>query len=76
MRTMRLGDTEISASAIRRGIDNYISAVTVLHHARNGDDMLSLHEWEQPIFESEREALQFAWRRAVAIAWKLTQVRS
>jgi len=74
MNRLLIVETEIRASAVRRGGDGFISAVTVVH-GRNGtpSGMASHHEWDDPVFESEAEALQFAWRRAPLMAQSLTE---
>ena len=74
MKRVRFGNTEISAAAICRGADCYISAVTVVRwQGAPGRQTLSLHEWDELVFESEREALRFAWQRAAVMASELAR---
>jgi len=63
-----IGDIEIVAGAIRRG-SVFISSVTVIFGpATDHSGWKSCHEWENPLFESEAEAIKFAWRRATTMA--------
>jgi hypothetical protein len=73
MKCVRIGDTEISAAAIPSQGGGYLSAVTLVYRRSGTSGIASHHEWDQPLFESESEALRFAWRRAVVMAKSLTE---
>jgi hypothetical protein len=73
MKCVRIGDTEISAAAISLRGGGYLSAVTIVHRRSGTSGIESHHEWDEPLFESESEALRFAWRRAVLMAQSLKE---
>jgi hypothetical protein len=74
MKRLLIGNTEIVAQASPRGPAGFVSVVTVrfMHDPPRGD-VTSRHEWCEPVFDSEAEALQFAWRRATTIARSLAE---
>lgn len=73
MKYVRIGDTQISACAVAARNGGFLSAVTIVHRREGrAGGIASHHEWDEPLFESEAEALRFAWRRAVLMAQSLT----
>jgi hypothetical protein len=64
-----IGDVELVAGATQRGSETFISSVTVIFDQVIGHSKWkSIHEWEHPLFESEAEAVKFAWQRAITMA--------
>jgi hypothetical protein len=69
MKRVLIGDTEIVATAIPHDSGGFVSAVTVVRHPNSERGRTTDHlEWPEPLFESEAEALRFAWRRAVLMS--------
>jgi len=74
---MVVGDMVIRAWSLPRGVDGCVSVVTILHGSDGeGSAIESQHEWAEPLFATEAEAVQFAWRRATLMAKSLTEPSS
>ncbi|HVO87901.1 MAG TPA: hypothetical protein VMV45_05115 [Casimicrobiaceae bacterium] len=72
MRRVLVGDTEVHAVAVPRG-PGFVSSVLIVRRCTGAAETHTRHEWDEPVFESEDEALRFAWRRAVVMVRYLTQ---
>ena len=74
MQRVVIGDMEIVASAVIRPGTGYVSAVTVRRANVDAESVSeSRYEWDEPVFESEAAALQFAWRRALQMARRMSE---